>query len=364
MSVRYVTSRGPYNGCICTCAATLNAEMRAMLSVLKAAAALILPLRNRRCPMQELHENIISLSPGECTPALIERCEDEYRTRLDRTASLICERVRGGSSPQLITLSGPSCSGKTTTVEKLRTDLAACGLRVFRVSIDDFFLTSEVSSDVSAYSEANGELDLDSEDAMDIPEFERFTGAVLSRESAALPQFDFNLQRRSGFRPVESSEFDVFIFEGIQASYPAVRRVLSPASPLFIFTDAASGVRIGDTEFSTRRLRLMRRLLRDRLFRSASVEFTLQVWAGVVRNEQSSIYPARRYADALIDSSLAYEVCVLKEPLIELLGAVSTDFPLYSEVRGLLDDLSAVPSLSPSAVPADSMLREFIGDMQ
>lgn len=314
--------------------------------------------------MQELHENIISLSPGECTPALIERCEDEYRTRLDRTASLICERVRGGSSPQLITLSGPSCSGKTTTVEKLRTDLAACGLRVFRVSIDDFFLTSEVSSDVSAYSEANGELDLDSEDAMDIPEFERFTGAVLSRESAALPQFDFNLQRRSGFRPVESSEFDVFIFEGIQASYPAVRRVLSPASPLFIFTDAASGVRIGDTEFSTRRLRLMRRLLRDRLFRSASVEFTLQVWAGVVRNEQSSIYPARRYADALIDSSLAYEVCVLKEPLIELLGAVSTDFPLYSEVRGLLDDLSAVPSLSPSAVPADSMLREFIGDMQ
>ena len=152
--------------------------------------------------MQELHENIISLSPGECTPALIERCEDEYRTRLDRTASLICERVRGGSSPQLITLSGPSCSGKTTTVEKLRTDLAACGLRVFRVSIDDFFLTSEVSSDVSAYSEANGELDLDSEDAMDIPEFERFTGAVLSRESAALPQFDFNLQRRSGFRIV------------------------------------------------------------------------------------------------------------------------------------------------------------------
>ena len=134
--------------------------------------------------------------------------------------------------------------------------------------------------------------------------------------------------------------------------------MLSPASPLFIFTDAASGVRIGDTEFSARRLRLMRRLLRDRLFRSASVEFTLQVWAGVVRNEQSSIYPARRYADALIDSSLAYEVCVLKEPLIELLGAVST------EVRGLLDDLSAVPSLSPSAVPADSMLREFIGDMQ
>ena len=314
--------------------------------------------------MLELHENIISLSPSDCTPALIKHCEAEYRERLDSTASLICERVRGGSAPQLIALSGPSCSGKTTTVEKLRTELAACGLRVFRVSIDDFFLTSEASPDVSGYSEANGELDLDSEDAMDIPEFECFTAAVLRGETAELPQFDFGLQRRSGFRSVDSSADDVFIFEGIQASYPSVRRVISPASPLFIFTDAASGVRIGDTEFSARRLRLMRRLLRDRLFRSASVEFTLQVGAGVVRNEQSSIYPARRYADALIDSSLAYEVCVLKQPLAELLRAVSATSPLYPDVRGLLDALDSVPSLPPSEVPADSMLREFIGDMR
>ncbi len=104
--------------------------------------------------MQELHENIISLSPGECTPRLIERCEDEYRTRLDRTASLICEK--GFAAAQLSAadnaLGTELLSGKTTTVEKLRTDLAALRTACFPCVDRRLFLTSEVSSDVSAYS--------------------------------------------------------------------------------------------------------------------------------------------------------------------------------------------------------------------
>lgn len=308
-----------------------------------------------------MKENIIALSPSDCTPELVAACEAEYKEKLDRTVALIGDKVRRGSAPQLISLAGPSCSGKTTTVERLIGELSGSGMNVMQVSIDDFFLTPDSRLDVTDYSEANGELDLDSEDAMDIAAFERFTNAVLRRETAVMPRFDFHRQCRDGFREIASSEYQVFIFEGIQAAYPSVRRVLSPGSPLFIFTDASSGVRIGDTEFSGRQLRLMRRLLRDRLFRSASVEFTLQVWAGVVRNEDRSIYPCRAYADAVIDSSFAYEACVLKEPLTALLSAVSPDYPLYEQVVQLREKLDSVPSIDASAVPADSMLREFIG---
>ena len=289
----------------------------------------------------------------------ILECEAEFEGQLDSAVNDIAKRLSDVPDTRIITLSGPTCSGKTTTAGKIISELRGMGIRIFVISLDDFFKT--VECDVNTYSELNSKLDLDSVEAIDILYLRRFISGIFKRENVYLPHFDFKKQRCISYRLLESSRYDVFLLEGIQAMYPDVRALLDGQPYISVFTNAASGIRIGNVFFNCREVRLMRRILRDNLFRSASVEFTMQIWKNVIVNEEESIFPNEKYADIILDSTLAYEPSVIKAPLLELLKKVSQDFPLYSEIENLIIKLEEIPDLSESFVPEKSVFREFFG---
>lgn len=289
----------------------------------------------------------------------ILECEEEFEGQLDSAVNDIAKRLIDVPDTRIITLSGPTCSGKTTTAGKIISELRRMGIRIFVISLDDFFKT--VECDINTYSELNSKLDLDSVEAIDILYLRRFISGIFKRENVYLPHFDFKKQRCISYRLLESSRYDVFLLEGIQAMYPDVRALLDGQPYISVFTNAASGIRIGNVFFNCREVRLMRRILRDNLFRSASVEFTMQIWKNVIVNEEESIFPNEKYADIILDSTLAYEPSVIKAPLLELLKKVSQDFPLYSEIENLIIKLEEIPDLSESFVPEKSVFREFIG---
>lgn len=289
----------------------------------------------------------------------IRECETDFESQLDAAIGEIKNRLSAQPDIRIITLSGPTCSGKTTTAGKLISALGEMGMRIFSVSLDDFF--KSVDADLDSYSESNELLDLDSVDAIDVEYLRKFISGVFSRERVYLPYFDFHIQTCTGYRAVDSGRYDIILLEGIQAVYPAVRALLRGHQFISIFTNAASGVAVGDVYFDCREVRFMRRILRDNLFRSASVEFTVQVWRNVVANEESSILPGEKYADISVDSTLAYEPCVIKEPLLRLLDKVKEDYPLYPTVKAIADKLKLIPSLPSDLVPDRSVFREFIG---
>ncbi len=286
-------------------------------------------------------------------------CEAEFEEQLDSAVKDIANRLNAVPDTRIITLSGPTCSGKTTTAGKIISELRGMGIRIFVISLDDFFKT--VECDINSYSESNSKLDLDSVEAIDIVYLRRFISGIFKCENVYLPHFDFKKQRCISYRLLESGRYDVFLLEGIQAMYPDVRALLDGRPYISVFTNAASGIRVGDVFFDCREVRLMRRILRDNLFRSASVEFTMQIWRNVIANEEESIFPNEKYADIILDSTLAYEPSVIKAPLLGLLHKVSLDFPFYSEIENLIKKLERIPDLSESFVPEKSVFREFIG---
>lgn len=304
-------------------------------------------------------ERIKYFNPDMGAEAFVRECETDFEIQLHAAIEEIKSRISDRPDIRIITLSGPTCSGKTTTAGKLIAALGDMGMRVFSVSLDDFF--KSVDADLDSYSESNEFLDLDSVDAIDVEYLKKFISGVFGRERVYLPNFDFHIQTCTGYRVVDSGRYDIILLEGIQAVYPAVRALLHRHPFICLFTNAASGVSVGDVYFDCREIRFMRRILRDNLFRSASVEFTVQVWKNVVANEESSVLPGAKYADISVDSTLAYEPCVIKEPLLRILNKVKEDYPLYPVVRAVADKLETIPSLPSDFVPEKSVFREFIG---
>lgn len=292
--------------------------------------------------------------------AFVLKCEAEFEEQLDSAIGQIKDRLLADRHTRVITLSGPTCSGKTTTAGKLIDELEHAGLRVMVVSLDDFF--KSVDCNLRSYSSKNEDIDLDSVDAIDIDYLKKFILGIFAGEKVYLPRFDFAAQRCVGYTMIESDGYDVFLLEGIQAVYPAVRALLEGQDYISIFTCVKDGIDIDGVRFASREIRFMRRLLRDRLFRSASIEFTVQVWDSVVKNEEESILPNAHYADISLNSTLVYEPCVIKRPLLGFLREVGKDYPLYSTVKELIDKLEALPEISSRAVPHGSVFREFIGE--
>ena len=306
-----------------------------------------------------LSEKIKQFNKDIDAETFIRECETGFESQLDAAIGEIKNRLSAQPDIRIITLSGPTCSGKTTTAGKLISALGDMGMHIFSVSLDDFF--KSVDADLDSYSESNEHLDLDSVDAIDISYLRKFISGIFARERVYLPNFNFHIQTCTGYRAVDSGRYDIILLEGIQAVYPAVRALLRGHPFISIFTNVSSGINVGDVYFDCREVRFMRRILRDNLFRSASVEFTVQVWRNVVANEESSILPGEKYADISVDSTLAYEPCVIKDPLLRLLAKVKEDYPLYSAVKAIADKLKLIPSIPSDLVPGRSVFREFIG---
>ncbi len=277
--------------------------------------------------------------------------EKRFENKLRETASEIVSRGN-----RVITLAGPTCSGKTTTAKLLVEEIERRGFRAVVRSIDDFFLSN------SRRMGKNGEApDFDTVKAIDLEYLGAYIRDLLSGKRVSTPVFDFHISSRVGYVEYVPKPNDIYVFEGIQAVYPEVVSLFDTYTSVFICIEEP--IIINGVEFLPEEIRLLRRIVRDFNFRNASPEFTILLWESVRRNEIDNIFPNADNPDFTIDSFLPYEPFLLARHVLPLLNNIDPLSPYRDKAERLISRLSALDSsfYGDDIIPAASMFREFIG---
>ena len=290
------------------------------------------------------------------TPAFLRECDENYHKRVVEAADTILERM--DASP-IVLLSGPSGSGKTTTALKIEEELERRGISTHTVSLDNYFKTRDP---LTAPRTADGEYDLESPLCLDMELLDETFTRLSRGEEVIIPHFEFSRQMRNDARgrPLKLEKNEVAIFEGIHALGPGIAGPHPEATRLYI--SARSNVmKDGEVKFKGTWMRLTRRAVRDYSFRGSDIAYTLSQWANVRRGEKLYISPYKDTAHVKVDSSLPYEVSVMKNYALPLLKAVPEENQRRSELLDLMAAFDFFEPIDPSLVAKNSLLREFIG---
>ena len=301
--------------------------------------------------LQEINDRIRADAKG-----FLEECDFSFRRRVEEAANRIVNRT--AESP-IVLLSGPSGSGKTTTALKLEEELERRGISTHTISMDNYFRTMNPKT---APRTPEGAIDYESPLNLDMELLDE-TFTKLSRgEEVIIPKFEFARQMRNDARgrPLKLAKNEIAIFEGIHALNDDIAGRHPEATKLYI--SARSNVCDGDLlRFKGTWMRLARRTVRDAKFRSWEPSVTIKMWANVRRGEKLYISPFKNKADVIIDSSLRYEVSVMKNYALPMLQAVPEENQRRAELLDLIDAFQWFEPIDPELVARDSLIREFIG---
>lgn len=288
------------------------------------------------------------------TQEFVYNCEGQYLSDVEKACSI------SKNSSRIITLCGPTCSGKTTTALILDDKFKECSMELHTISIDDFYFDRET---LGKRSRQSGEpLDYDSPSTIDIELFAKVIEDIEAGGKVTLPKFDFKSGRRTGMEEIYIKKSDIFLFEGIQAVYPELTQYLKGHSYTSLFISVEEPLIYNDIEFSARTLRFFRRLVRDARTRNASAEFTFSLWESVVNNEKKHIYPNLEDVDFRINSMMGYEVSVIKPFVLPLLESISEGSIYKDEAIMLSEKFKEIPTIDEKFLPVNSVFREFIGE--
>ena len=287
--------------------------------------------------------------------AYVAECEKKFEHALDCAV----EKIISAESNRIITLSGPSCSGKTTTANKIVSEFEERGKRVHVISIDDFYYDRDF---LIKQAEKNGtSLDFDSADTIDLAELEKTIESIFCEDTVKIPVFDFKSGKRIKEKEFILDDKDIFVFEGIQAVYPEVTRLFK-AHPYFsVFAYVCEDLKVGDYVFDKNTVRFFRRLVRDYNFRNATPEFTFKLWESVRQNEEHNILPFVDDCDVLLNSLMPYEINMLKPYLVPLLSEITESSVHFAYASEMLEKLEPLEEISREYIPSNSVYREFLG---
>lgn len=263
------------------------------------------------------------------------------------------------SRSKAVMLAGPSSSGKTTSANRIATQLRAEGLDPIMLSLDDYYIDRD-----KIPCDENGQMDLEHINTLDIPRFNADLRLLLDGCEAEIPQFNFlNGKREPVGKLLRLHEGQPLIIEGIHALNPAMLGDIDPRSVYRIYVSALTTLNLDDhNRIRTTDLRLLRRLVRDFETRGASMEHTLGMWASVRRGEKTWIFPYQENADTILNTTLHYEVAVLKKYVYPLLTAVSPESEHYCAARSIVKFLNYFLEADvEDEIPPTSVIREFIG---
>jgi len=286
---------------------------------------------------------------------VIKVSEALHEKKIAKIADLICE----DEDIKVILIAGPSSSGKTTFSKRLAVHLKVNGKRPIAISLDDYFVDREKTP-----LNQKGEYDFESIDAIDLKLLNEDLLKLIEGEEVELPKFNFitGKRERSGVR-VKVDKDHPIILEGIHGLNPRLTAYIPERNKFKIYVSALTQLNIdAHNRISTTDTRLIRRMVRDSKFRGNDVFRTFQMWRGVVEGEGMNIFPYQEEADIMFNSALVYELSVLKKYAVPLLEQVDNSSPYYSESKRLLRFLRYFePIEDEKAIPANSILREFIG---
>lgn len=262
---------------------------------------------------------------------------------------------------KVVLLAGPSSSGKTTTSLRIAVHLKALGLNPVVIEMDNYFVDRARTP-----KDEKGEYDFESLYAMDLELLNTQLNQLFNGEEIELPRYDFasGTSRPSG-RRIKLKDNDILVMEGIHALNPELTSGIAPEKKFKVYASALTTLSIDENNYiSTSDNRLLRRIVRDNNFRSYSAENTILRWKSVRNGEMKNIFPYQENADIMFNSSLIYELCLLKYFAEPQLRKISKTSAAYPEANRLLKFLSFVQALSPedhTAIPPTSIMREFIG---
>ena len=288
---------------------------------------------------------------------LIKIAEAFHENKLAQVAGCVAEanRERG---VRLVLISGPSSSGKTTFAKRLGVQLRVLGLNPVLISLDDYFVDREKTP-----RDENGEYDYEALEAIDLEQFNDHLKRLERGESVDIPRYDFISGTRQWHdNPLQLDERSVLIVEGIHGLNPALTPGVPESRKFKIYVSCFTSVALDNvSRIATSDNRLLRRLTRDYRTRGSDALSTLARWESVRRGEEKHIFPYQENADVMFNSSLFYEISVLRRFAEPILREVPDTVPEYGEAKRMLKFLDNFIPISPEEIPPTSLLREFIG---
>jgi uridine kinase len=258
---------------------------------------------------------------------------------------------------QLVLIAGPSAAGKTTFAKRLSIQLLAHGVRPFPLALDNYFVDREETP-----RDALGNYDFEALKALDLALFNQQLLALMQGEAVQLPRFNFKTGQRERGETVQLGPEHIIIIEGIHGLNPKLAHSVPHERIFRIFVSDLTQLNIDrHNRVPTTDTRVVRRIVRDAIYRGYTAEETLNRWESVRRGEKRHIFPYQENADVMVNSALVYELAVLKSLAEPLLLQVEPSSPRRVEAKRLLAFLHWFEPCDADLVPDNSILREFIG---
>ena len=286
---------------------------------------------------------------------LIRVNEALHEKRYAQVADMICDR-----GCKAVMLAGPSSSGKTTSANRLATQLRVHGKKPILMSLDDYYIDRD-----KCPVGPDGKLDLEHINTIDTQLFGEHLQRLLSGETVQIPCFNFMTGRREWPEHYLQLDADsVVIVEGLHALNPVLLPEMLPKELVFrMYVSPLLPLNLDDhNRIPTSYLRLLRRSVRDYETRGSSIQRTLAMWDSVRNGEKRWIFPYQENADVIFNSSTLYELAVLKKHIYPLLTAIGPEEECYEQVRGMVKVLNYVIEADvDDEIPPTSLVREFVG---
>lgn len=288
---------------------------------------------------------------------LIQVAEALHEKKIAQIAEEIATRFRNGGA-RIVLISGPSSSGKTTFSKRLSIQLMTSLITPAAISLDDYFVNRKDTP-----RDENGDYDYESLYALDLERFNSDLNRLLAGERVALPTYDFKSGTRiETGRTMQLTPNTVLIMEGIHGLNPDLTPHIPEHQKFRIYVSALTSLSIDDHSWvPTTDNRLLRRIVRDAQSRGCSAKDTIARWRSVRKGEDRWIFPYQENADAMFNSSLIFELSVIRNYATPILRVVPRNSPEYAEAARLLSFLHYFLPLPENEIPPTSLLREFLG---
>ncbi len=275
----------------------------------------------------------------------------------EKRISRIADKIKESPDIKFILIAGPSSSGKTTFANRLCLHLRINHINPIVISLDDYYVNDEFMP-----RDEKGEMDFECVEAIDYQLFNKHLEKLAKGETVSIPKYDFNKRCRVEGRDISIGEGQILIVEGIHALNELLTSRVERKNKYKIYLSALTSLCLDEyNAFSPTDNRLIRRMVRDAAYRNTTAAQTFKLWKSVRKGEQKYIFPFESEADEVFNSSLVYELAVLKEPALKLLDTIGKDSEHYTKAVRLKELLSYFEEMTPECIPPTSIIREFIG---
>ncbi len=276
----------------------------------------------------------------------------------EKKISQIADKISARKGVKMILIAGPSSSGKTTFAQRLGIQLRINGLKPVTISVDNYFVERE-----NTPRNENGEYDFECIEAIDTELFNKHLLALLNGEAVEMPEFDFHKgTKKYNGNKLKLESDNILVIEGIHCLNDKLTEKIPKEQKYKIYISALTVLNMDAfNRISTTDTRLIRRIVRDNQFRGYSAKETISTWNNVNRGEEKNIFPFQEEADSIFNTSLIYELGVLKNEATPLLEKITRDDSEYAEAQRLLEILRYFEPISKDIVPSNSLLKEFLG---